>query len=385
MHNPIDMMGRMNLWTILLISSVAIGLFLMSVLLTGPKPNPRATYLFCGLLLILIATNFDNWLFSSGAWLDMLRLAGFSRASILLLGPLMALYARSITDPDFKFRLFDLGHLVPYAIAIALLFPAIYLSDPEFKRNYIRLPLEPGAQLWPTARLLFAGYLAHLTVYLAWTILLIRRELASNDASLLVVPLVERLRWLRRFTIAVAVCLGLVAIPIIWTIVTGTYHPRINYAITTIYSLLIYYFGTSVIKNEELVLPDFARKYQTLSLPAGLEQQLATKVADLFDNQKIFLDPELTLKSAADRIGTPPGYLSRYVNVAYKQSFPDFVNSCRVKEIRRRLSDPGYQHLTILGLAMEVGFSSKSSFNAAFKKITGQNPSDYKKTNQEPI
>ncbi len=374
------MISIMNLWSILLISSVAIGLFLLSILLVGRKPNPRATYLFCGLLIVLIATNFDNWLFASGAWLDLLRLAGFSRASVLLVGPLIALYARSITDPDFRFRFLDLGHLVPYGIALAILFPALYLSEPEFKRDYVRLPMEPGAQLWPVARLLFAGYLAHLTLYLVWTMLLVRRELASIDASLFIVPLAERLRWLRRFVFAVGLCLLFLAIPLCWTIVSGTYHSQINYAITALYSLLIYYLGTSVIKNEELVLPDFARKYQTLSLPTDLERQLAVRVAHLFDDNKIFLDPNLTLSAAAEQIGTPPGYLSRYINVAHKKSFPDFVSACRVEELKRRLNDPKFQHLTILGLAMEVGFRSKSSFNAAFKKVTGQSPSDYKKT-----
>lgn len=374
------MIDAMNLWSIFLISSVAIGLFLLTILLTGRKTNPRATYLFCGVLLVLIATNFDNWLFASGAWLEMLRLAGFSRASILLIGPLIALYARSITDPDFKFRVLDLGHFIPYLVAFGFLFSAIFLSEPEFKRNYIRLPMEPGAQLWPAARFLFAGYLVHLSTYIVWTILLIKKELTPTDAAPLVIPLAERLRWLRRFVVAIVLCLILLAIPIVGTIVTGTYRAQINYAITALYSLLIYYLGISVIKNEDLVLPDFTRKYQTLTLSPDVERQLQQKVAELFESQKIYLDPDLTLKSAADRIGTPPGYLSRYINVEHKQSFPDFVNACRVEELKRRLTDPAYQHLTILGLAMDVGFRSKSSFNSAFKKVTGQNPSDYKKS-----
>jgi AraC-like DNA-binding protein len=374
------MIALMNVWSTILIASVAIGLFLLSVLLAGHKANARATYLFCGLLSVLIATNFDNWLFASGVWLDLLRLTGFSRASILLIGPIIALYARSVVEPEFRLRPVDLLHLVPYAVSYGFLFPALYLSDPAFKREYIRLPLESEAQMWPAARFLFTGYLVHLSSYLVWTIFMIRREISSAESTPLIVPKTERLQWLRRLAIALVLFLVCLALPLSWSIVTGTYHPQINFALTILYSLLIYYLGISVIRNEEVVLPDFARKYSTLSLPPDLETQLAAKVVELFDNQKIYLDPNLSLQSAADRIGTPPGYLSRHINVAYKQSFPDYVNTCRVTELRRRLTDPAFQHLTILGLAMEVGFRSKSSFNAAFKKVTGQSPSDFKKS-----
>ena len=374
----------MNLWATILIASVAIGIFLLVLLLLGRKPNRLATHLFAGILVVLVATNFDNWLYASGLWTEALRLIGFSRGSILLVGPLMYLYAKSITDPDFRLGPRHLLHTIPYSLSLAYLIPVIFFSDPEFKRQYIRLPMEPGMQLLGWMRLVFVGYLVHLAIYLGWSVRMVRREISSHQTISYIVPITDRLNWLRRFTIAILLCFIVLAIPLGYTIVFGAYHPGINFAITTLYSILIFYLGAVALRNEKLVLPDFARKYQTLTLSPEQEQKFADRVAELFQVQKIYLDPNLTLKSAADLVGTPAGYLSRHINEVHRKSFPDFVNQCRVEEVKRRMSDPRFANLTILGLAMEVGFSSKSSFNAAFKKITGQNPSDYKKSNQEP-
>lgn len=373
----------MNLWATILIASVAIGIFLLAILLFGRKPNRLATHLFAGILVILIATNFDNWLYASGVWTETLRLIGFSRGSILLVGPLMYLYAKSITDPEFRLELIDLFHIVPYCLSLAYLIPVLFLSEPEFKRQFIRLPMEPGMQLYGWMRLVFVGYLVHLAIYLGSTVRMVQREISAGESVTYIVPISDRLKWLRRFTVAILLCFVVLAIPLGYTIVFGTYHPGINFAITTLYSMLIFYLGAVAIRNEKQVLPDFARKYQTLTLSPEQEQKFTDRVTELFEVQKIYLDPNLTLKSAADLIGTPAGYLSRHINEVYRKSFPDFVNQCRVEEVKRRISDPRFANLTILGLAMEVGFSSKSSFNAAFKKVTGQSPSDYKRSNQE--
>jgi len=67
------------------------------------------------------------------------------------------------------------------------------------------------------------------------------------------------------------------------------------------------------------------------------------------------------------------------LNRDLEESFYDFVNGYRVAEIRDRLADPGTKHLNILALALDAGFASKSTFNQAFRKLTGVTPSAYRK------
>jgi AraC-like DNA-binding protein len=67
------------------------------------------------------------------------------------------------------------------------------------------------------------------------------------------------------------------------------------------------------------------------------------------------------------------------------QTFSDFVNSYRVEAAKRKLLDPAFRHLSVLGIAEEVGFNSKSSFNSVFKKHTNMTPSRFRNRTTAPV
>jgi AraC-like DNA-binding protein len=98
--------------------------------------------------------------------------------------------------------------------------------------------------------------------------------------------------------------------------------------------------------------------------------------------QQPYRDPDLTLSRLADQLDTTPHKLSEVLNAELSQTFYDFVNGYRVEEVRRRLADTESTQLNVLTLAMDAGFSSKSTFNQVFKKLTGQTPSTYRKALQ---
>ena len=92
-----------------------------------------------------------------------------------------------------------------------------------------------------------------------------------------------------------------------------------------------------------------------------------------------YQDPKLTLKKLAARMQLTINDLSQTINVGLNKSFNDFINELRVEEVKRKMSDPTYAHLSQLGIALESGFNSKATFNRAFKKFVGMNPSGYQK------
>ena len=75
--------------------------------------------------------------------------------------------------------------------------------------------------------------------------------------------------------------------------------------------------------------------------------------------------------------------LSQLINEGFQKSFYDLINEMRVSEVQAKMEDPDYAHLSLLGIGLESGFNSKSSFNLLFKKFTGQTPSQYKKSISE--
>ncbi|MDF7811042.1 helix-turn-helix domain-containing protein [Hymenobacter sp. YC55] len=102
----------------------------------------------------------------------------------------------------------------------------------------------------------------------------------------------------------------------------------------------------------------------------------AARLSDLMAADRPYLLPELTLPQLAARLGTNTSVLSRVINAGFNQNFNDYVNEYRVQEAERRLRDPRYRHYTLLAIALESGFNSKSTFNRVFKKLRGATPSE---------
>lgn len=119
--------------------------------------------------------------------------------------------------------------------------------------------------------------------------------------------------------------------------------------------------------------------------------QLATPITDRYDAKeksrrlkeavaanRLYEDPELTLTSLAIKLNIHPHDLSRIINVGMEKNFSDFINEFRVRETARKMQDPAYDRLTLLGIACESGFNSQRTFNRVFKEMTDKTPVEYK-------
>jgi AraC-like DNA-binding protein len=95
------------------------------------------------------------------------------------------------------------------------------------------------------------------------------------------------------------------------------------------------------------------------------------------DAEKPYLEAELSLPDLARRLRMPVPLLSQVVNEGTGKNFNDFINAYRVAEFLRQAQEPANAHLSLLGIALNSGFNSKSTFNRAFKKVTGASPKEY--------
>ncbi|MDO6528224.1 helix-turn-helix domain-containing protein [Motilimonas sp. 1_MG-2023] len=117
-------------------------------------------------------------------------------------------------------------------------------------------------------------------------------------------------------------------------------------------------------------------KYQRSSLDKALAEKLCQSTLKFMETEKPFLDNELSLSSLADSLDLPPHYLSQVINQITNKNFFEFINGYRVqfsKELLLNSND------TVLKIAMDSGFNSKTTFYKAFKKDALMSPSEYRR------
>lgn len=119
------------------------------------------------------------------------------------------------------------------------------------------------------------------------------------------------------------------------------------------------------------------KKYQRSGLKQKDAAELVNKIRKYMVIEKPYLDRELTIYDLSNQLKISRHTLSEVINEHMGMNFYNLVNEYRVKEVKERMKRAEYRHLTILAVAYDSGFNSKSSFNTIFKEKTGQTPSEY--------
>ena len=121
-------------------------------------------------------------------------------------------------------------------------------------------------------------------------------------------------------------------------------------------------------------------KYESSNLQEAQKEKYLNTVLSFFDNERPYLSQELTLADLAEQTKIPAHYLSQIINEKMNCNFLDFVNSYRVEEAKKMLAEDSSKNFTILSIAYDAGFNSKSTFYSAFKKHVGMTPSGFRKS-----
>lgn len=118
-------------------------------------------------------------------------------------------------------------------------------------------------------------------------------------------------------------------------------------------------------------------KYNKTKLSDNEIASIHKRLTELMGEEKLYKHPEISLSDVARKIPIHPNALSQVINKVEEKNFYDYINSLRVKEFQRIVLQPKSNQFTLLTLAFESGFNSKTSFNRNFKKVTNQTPSEF--------
>ncbi|AIY66609.1 helix-turn-helix domain-containing protein [Pseudoalteromonas piratica] len=135
-----------------------------------------------------------------------------------------------------------------------------------------------------------------------------------------------------------------------------------------------------IIKDDEpSALSKKQNKYKTSALTEDNLKHIADKLENAMQQKQLYLNAALSLPLLAKSINTSPNYISQTLNERLNVNFFDYVNGYRVKHAKNELTN---SNKTVLDIAMDAGFNSKSAFYTAFKKYTGKTPVQYKQQSQ---
>lgn len=146
---------------------------------------------------------------------------------------------------------------------------------------------------------------------------------------------------------------------------------------TFIYLLMLLIFGNRFYKQLVSTTDNLLNKDEWNSLKG--------KIVELMENQKIFLDKNLTLADLSKKLGSNTKYVSKLINQEFGLNVSSYINKYRIEEAKKVLSDPDNHIFTLETIAEMIGYNSKSSFNVSFKKMTGMTPSEFKKQMLEKL
>ncbi|HVW96784.1 MAG TPA: FtsX-like permease family protein [Mucilaginibacter sp.] len=290
---------------------------------------------------------------------------------LLAFGPLIYFYALKLTRPEYKFRRKDLLHsgplLLEFGVQVIEISESIKTGAATYKTPAFHL-LDPVLHLLTVVSIIIYLYLSIKLIEKFYQ----RQKFIGGDRYRI------GLRWLYRFLIIFCL-LWLLLIP--FTVIYCFYYPS-EFGVQTYYPFYLLLTAMMIRMAARAHLkPEIARRVDVLPLKLLLPTELRQKgtwLKKMVKQNHYYLDPELSLVSLAEKLGLTTHELSRIINTALKKSFNEFINHYRVADTIRKMHDPAYDHLTLMSIAYDSGFNSKTTFNRAFKEATGQNPVDYK-------
>lgn len=290
----------------------------------------------------------------------------------LAFGPLIFFYVLKLTLPQYKFRIKNLLHFVPVLLELG-----IQLLE-------VKESIRTGATTYETLMFRQLNPVLHLLAFISTiTYLYLSHRLIENFYQGIKFNQGDRYRYEMRWLHHLLAGFGLLWL--FWVLFTAAdyfyYHHELGvdayYPLYLLSMILAIRMAAIAFLRPQTSLPAVAPAVLKTAPPQELKDKGSwlkkTLKANLY-----YLDPELNLRSLAEKLTLHPNELSRIINTVLKKSFNDFINEYRVVEVSRKMQDPAYDHITLLGIAFESGFNSKTTFNRTFKQITGKSPVAYK-------
>jgi AraC-like DNA-binding protein len=302
---------------------------------------------------------------------------------ILLVGPTLWLYIKSITTEGFRLKGIYALLLVPFFFVVFLISLSFFIYSHE-----ARILMEQNSSV--TSHWVFLVIVPMIGIsnigYPLWGLFMVRnyrRKLKSYFSETEQIDL----SWLRFLLfsslVAYAAISGLYAYNAAFQTIDYDTLQVSGYSVASLFVLVMGFFGIRhghVFTNLQ-VKSDMEKALQQPEEPkipaTNKDEVFIRQLLAYMKETKPFLDPGLTLGKLSAQLDTTPEFLSGIINGSLNLNFYDFINHYRTEEFKSLCSNPKNAGYTLISLAFDSGFNSKATFNRVFKKEVGLTPGEY--------
>jgi AraC-like DNA-binding protein len=300
---------------------------------------------------------------------------------ILLHGPFLWYYIKTLTTQNFSFRPMYFLHLLPFFGVVFFMAIDVYSLSSEEKILVESAEAFKDELAFPV----IIGLIAASTIgYFIWGLALIAKfrkqikgyfsEISSMD-----------LKWLRFLMISGLVFYGLICgmyiLDYIFSVFSYNALQNLGFSFAAVFILFLGFYGHrqgSIFASTPIIL-NLEKTSDILSEPSLNEEDrvFVTTLLNYMNDQKPFLNSEITIAHLSNELKVNTEYLSSILNGQLNKNFFDFINHFRVEEFKLRCRQPEYKNITLIGIAFDCGFNSKATFNRVFKNTTGMTPGEF--------
>ncbi len=363
---------------VLMGAGIIQGIFLAFSFWARPSKVKSANIVLGALNFFLVVTLIANVYILLELYHIWPNLLLWPNLSFLILPPLLYLYFRFLLDFPKRLVITDLLHLLPLLVILFLWRKELFMSAYD---RYIYFG-DPNNFLG-TSKSMYLNYIyfVQALLYRVMALRLINRFKIKNKPSRTVMS-AKQLRIMRNVLVGLLTFSIVVDGSSLFPAIKNSVDPQFWHIMRIGHCLFIYALSISYMNNPEIFIKGITLEkplFKSKELPQKEAQECIEKLQALMHNEKIYLNPDLSLSEISSLLKITPRQLSNIFKKYLKSSFYDYINHFRVDEAKNLISSGKHKQWNLVAIAMEAGFNSKSTFNRIFKKSVGYTPSEYMK------
>jgi len=393
---------RQSYWIMFYLAGIVLTFFLSILLITKKGKSAADWILALWLFIIGLHLSFVFLAFTKKIY-SFPYLIGLSFPFPLLQGPFLFLYTAALTNRNVGFK-YKAAHFIPFLLLFFLFLPFYLLPSSE----KIVIFKNQGLGYETKLTIMIVSIMISGVVYVALSLWLLNRHKRTIEDQFSSIGKIN-LAWLRYLIYSIGIIWLFVFVGndflifnavVVFVFFLGYFGIKQMGIFTQLYPPYRDYFTNVSEIIEESVLPtsnvpvplsDIVTnksdstanaKYQRSSLTEESALRIHSALIELVRKNRPYINPELSLTELAKTLSVHPNNLSQVINTFEGKTFFDYINTLRIEEFKHLVTQPESEKFTLLALALDCGFNSKTSFNRNFKSATGLSPSEYLKKTQ---